>query len=615
MRIAVLGGGLLGCATTADIALVQEIDVRKGRSEDGHTVTLFCSEGELGGEDFRSLRIDGTVVEIGRYRTLPHITGTYLSDLLSLANGENGFVNVLGRMVRIPGDSRTRRGTRGAATLLKPFEVGSYGRLIRSSAPWDFAIDSYGAVHKGWPLLDVLHRILNNEMWRALAVAGLMWSFRRCLEQQTFAKRGAALVIVVIMLGIVVFGPSRVVGSWQRIYSFWGSTLPMLIMHGLTAGISRGSVIGFVNALKENNARNRATCAPSLGVLLQRTGLHMYLRGSGADFTEKFKFDPLFVERYIAPISEGEYPSARFTEVNSLACHFSLLGADYSNSDASSRIATVTPTNSKLCDELLETARATTPVDVRYRAHVSKIAYDDDDCTYTLSLSDGTTHLCDAVVLAECPTLGTLTIDSPRGDELRELLCYDAPRKRRGPATHLAVVVGAASAPFFRFVNERHIPDIVSVTGAEHFARVERVREVSDDASGIYLVYCSAEFESSGTFTEMFESGARIERFEERALDTYTAKPIESDKTLEDVLPPLVLGSKFIYAAASYAVARHPEMDAMAALNAASLFSTSVNWEGSGNGGEAEGDGDNVDEITQGDDIGGIEKTDFADDN
>eukprot|EP00171_Calliarthron_tuberculosum_P014942 IDg14942t1 len=435
MRVAVIGGGLLGCATAANIARVQEIDTHRGRSDEKHEVTVFCHENELGGADFHSVSVDGVNVEVGRYRTLPHIASTYLADLFSLANGEHGHFNLLGRRVRIPGDAQVSRGKPDAAALCKPWKTGSYGRLIRSFGVWNFTTDSYSTIHKGWPLLDVLRRVLRNEIWRALFVAALVWSTKRCLEQDTFFLRGQALVLVVVLFAFVVLSPAGVVDIWQRTYSFWGSTLPMLVAHGLTAGIARGSTLGFVKALSENNTRNRATCAPSLDMLLRRTGLHMYVRGSGADYTEKFKYDENFVTNYIATVVEGEYAYERFANINSLACHFTLLDADYPNSDAAERICSVAPTNSVFCAALLEAARATTPVDVRLAARVTKIIFDDASSEYTLQLADGRASVFDAVVLAECPAPGAMHIDSPHSDEMTDLLVYDASESRKGPAT------------------------------------------------------------------------------------------------------------------------------------------------------------------------------------
>lgn len=593
MRIAVIGGGLLGCATAADIAIVEEVDKNRGRSTEKHNVTMFCKEAELGGEDFRSVRVDNVYVETGRYRTLPKVLGSYLSDLVELANGDVNTISILGRRFRVPCGTRVRRGKVGAAPIEQLFAKGSYGRMIRSAVVWDFANDKYAPVHKGWSLLDILQRVLKNEIWRAVAVGGFLWTLRRLDATEGMLRRGIALISVFLMLVLVVVSPAGVVGLWQRTYSFWGTTIPQLITHGMTAGIARGGTEGFVKAMSENNTKNRATCAPSLGALLLRTGLGAYVRGSGEDYTGKFKYNASYVERYIAPHVDCEYAPAEFNSVNSLACQLAMYDADYSNSDAHTRICRVSPSNLAVCGALLDAARSTTPVEVCVSTTIKHIAYDESKCEYTLKTSTGAEHKFDGVVLAECPAPGELELDSV--DD--ELFNYDVDvdvdvEQQSNNASHIAVVKGAASTSFFKYADEKFIPDVITVLGCEHFARVERVREQ------LYVVHCAADFVRDGVVAQMFEESHKVLTFERRAVRRYSASPVSLDKKLDDALPPFVLGNRFIYAAAIHAVASHPELDAMAAANAASLFSNAVSWETADNDPEEDEDDSDADEIS-----------------
>jgi len=608
MRIAVVGGGLLACSTVANLSLVQEIDSARSADQDKkkvaekHTVTLFCREDHPGGHDFRSVSVhdddnilSSTSVEVGLYRTLPHVQGSYLADLLELANGEAGTISVFGRRLRIPGFSRVMRGRRGAAPSLTPWASGSYGRLIRSSAVWDFAKDDYSPIHKGWPLLDLMRKLLSNELWRAACVAAFCWAVRRVLKLEGHLARGQGLVLCVVLLAPVILSPAGIVELWQRTYSFWGSTFPALITHGLTAGIARGSTEGFFKAMADNNLKNRATCARSIGELVRRTGLEPYVRGSGNDYTNKFKYDAEFVKRYIAPFVDTGYPTstAGFEGINSLACHFSLYDADYSNSDAHKRITRITPGNVALCQGLIDAAKATTPVDVKYNCAVEQIEYDETKDVYTITTNNNRKFLVDAVILAECPEdKHALSLGSD-SEDLEHLLGYgedgDAQNKSTSESTassHIAVVQGVASASFFRFSSEKHIPDVISVTDCAEFSRFERVREVTKESgTGVYVVYCSAEFPDSDVLKNMFEQSpaAKMAHFGTRdsknSGNLYAAQMVEKKHALDDAMPQLVWGKRFIYAAASKAVARHPEMDAMAALNAASLLSKAVKWQ------------------------------------
>lgn len=93
----------------------------------------FCAKSVLDAHDFQSVQADDISVEVRRYCTKLHITGTYLSDLLSLANGENGTLlsSVVGFEYR---PRQVARDALGAAALEKPWEVGTHGHLIRSFA-------------------------------------------------------------------------------------------------------------------------------------------------------------------------------------------------------------------------------------------------------------------------------------------------------------------------------------------------------------------------------------------------------------------------------------------------------------------------------------------------
>ena len=106
---------------------------------------------------------------------------------------------------------------------------------------------------------------------------------------------------------------------------------------------------------------------------------------------------------------------------------------------------------------------------------------------------------------------------------------------------------------------------------------------IDDDATVVYVMNGSKKFVSEKVVEEMFEDPAKVVHYEKVALTFYWARPVAQGITVNDSMPPLVLETRFAYAAAARAVATHPEMDAMAALNAASLFSRAVNWETANN--------------------------------
>lgn len=607
MKIAVIGGNLLGCATTLDLSLVQEHDERVFQSSPSFSVTLFERSFSLGGHGFKSVPIDESLrVEVGRYRTLPVPPGTYLSDLLSTANDGRGTVSLFGKTFAVPGATASRRGRLGAAKTERPWTEGSYGRVVRTFAAWDWKADAYHLQHSGWPLLDVLYRLLDNGIWRSVVLAGLLWSARRLFETNGMLTRGLMLAQCIALFALFVFSPKRCVAAWQRNYTFWGSTLPMLVKYGITPAISRGSTIGFVKLLNDLNAKNVATCSVSAGSLVARAGLEPYVRGSGEDYARIFKYNREFVQRFIAPVVGCEYAGAKLSKISSLASHFAMLDGDFSNSDVAERFQQVRPDNATLCTALVDAAKVTMPVDVKLDCAVTQILFDEERRTYKVIYGSGESGMFDGVALCASPKDGELIIDTPLGTSISELLGYDKDAEAAeghaaqeaeyiasqgdegeedeeatvSPAacSHVAVIVGKANPAFFRFNMEKRIPDLVQMTYAPGVSRFERIREASGEQPGVYTVLCGADFQSAGIFAEMFEEGAGLKHYEAIPKSVYTHNPLPADKDVDECMPYVVLGNRFIYAAATDKLAKHPEMDAISAVNAASLFSKAVQW-------------------------------------
>lgn len=624
MKVAVIGGNLLACATTLHLAIIQAHDERKTPGlDDPIQVTLFEKTDRLGGNSFKSVRIDDSLsVEVGAYRTLPLMPGSFLNDLVEAANGTLGSVNIMGRPVFPPGSNVVRRGSRDAAPTSSLWTEGMYHRVIRTFAAWDWKDDTYHLIHRGWSVLDFFYRFLNNAIWRSVALGGLLWTLNILQDAVSHMDRAVALAQVVIMFGIFLFSPRRVVGIWQQQYSFWGTTLPQLLRYGITPAVSRGSTIGFAKHLADMNQKNFATIAISVGTLINRCGLDAYVFGTGDDYVRKFNYNRNFVAHFMTPIVGWHHAGARLSDISSLASHLTMFDADHFNSDAATRFQKISPDNAALCPALIEAARATMQVDTRMSTSVREIEYDSDKSIYTLTLNDGSIETFDGIVLCATPKTGEMIIRSPRGASLDDLLGYDRNAKAEemhaaqeeeyrvqggqveeeeppvaGTAcSHIAVVEGVARGSFFRFASEKQIPDLVQITHAPGLSMVERIREVSEDEGGVYTILCGSDFVQGGLLSEMFEVGATVKYFEELSTSRYNHSALPLKKSVDDCTPYIVLGNRFVYAAALECLAKHPEMDAIAAVNAASLFSRAVQWnteeagEGVAEGDEGEGE-------------------------
>lgn len=381
----------------------------------------------------------------------------------------------------------------------------------------------------------------------------------------------------------------------------------MLFKHGISPAISRGSSLGLAKHFADMNTKNIATCSVSVANLVNRAALEPYLRSTANDYVRKFKYDPTFVDRYIAPVVAWHYQGAQLGEVNSLASGFTLLDSDFANADANVRLSTISPDNATLCTALIQAASATLNVDVKLTTTVTRVEYKEAESKYVLTYGNAQTAEFDGVVLCASPKEGDMIIDTSVGNSLSELLGYDRDTQAAGghmedearnvadraeehiagdkePAvaaatcSHFAVVVGKANASFFRFSEESHIPDLVQITHAPGCSRFERIREYCDNMPGVYTVLCGPDFESSGLFSEMFEDESELRYHEAMSESRYTHSAVPEGKEIDDCMPYIVLGNRFVYAAATRRLAKHPEVDAMSAVNTASLFSRAVEW-------------------------------------
>eukprot|EP00178_Gracilaria_changii_P025682 TRINITY_DN79033_c0_g1_i1.p1 TRINITY_DN79033_c0_g1~~TRINITY_DN79033_c0_g1_i1.p1 ORF type:complete len:714 (-),score=127.95 TRINITY_DN79033_c0_g1_i1:194-2134(-) len=614
MKIAVVGANLLGCATALDLALVAEHDRQQLDSERDFQLTVLEKQAQLGGNSLKSVRVhDELDVHVGAFATLPLVDGTYMKDLVDAANDARGTMRILNRRVPIPGARVARRGHARAAVVNKPWETGTYRSLVRSYALWDWKQDKFPLIHQGWPFLDLLYRVMDHNVWRSILFAMFLYSAEQ-LRTRVVGKldRGFILIQCFMFLILTVLSPKRVVQMWQQNYSFWGTTAPLLFRYGITPAIARGSVEGFVKLLSNMNLKNIATCSISLGTFVQKAELDSYLRSTALDYTKQFQYKPEYVQRHIAPSVIQQYTGTSMRRLSALALQFSMLQCDPMNSDAKDRLCTIAPRNATLCTALIEAARATLPVHLKLNTTVNAIMYNEDSKRYDIAYADGTSESFDGVVLCASPKEGEMTIDTPVGNSLSDLLGYardeattqesaqeqsehDA-SESANPAdeqqqeqqdeqvvlpsacSHVAVVVGIAQSSFFRFADEKKIPDCIDVTYAPAFSRFERVREVSSNEPGIYRIICGEDFESSGLLVEMFEEGAQIEYFAPIARNVYSASVLPRQKHIDDCMPYIVLGRHFVYGKAFRRLAKHPEMDAIAAVNSASLFSKAVQW-------------------------------------
>jgi hypothetical protein len=606
MKIAVVGGNLLGCAVVLNLALVAE------REDECHpddspshitSVVLFEQAPTLGGNAFRSLPTEAAAtVAIGSARVLNLAKGTFLRGLVDTVNGQRNAVRVgfLHRTFRIPGTGGVPRGTYNAAPLNHPWRDDRSGS-VRSFGAWDWDFDAYTVRHSGFVFLEVLARLLSGDALRFPFLAGAVYAFLAAMQIESKLARAASLFSPLVLIAVTAIGPGNVLRKFNNSIAFWCSTLSLLYTHGMTVGVSRGATMGFIKHLETVRETNLATCALSVGQLVKRTHLDRYVRASASDFFEKFKYDPLYVSRYLTPVIDAAYPGVGAANVNAFAGHLALLQEDYANSDATDHYTTVAPTNATLCAALVDAAAVNLPVETRLEFRVTAIVFDErlqkyriTSTAYPLSSAPKTREeIYDGVVL--CAHVNTdVIIGLANNVDAGELLRGEYgeagnPEVNKSPSSHLAIVHGTIIPSFFGFSRDVDVPDIVRATNCPSFAQIERIppngrlggiSRVNGLRAGVglYSVICSDSFQTGSLFSEMFDSRAEILHYGPRPPLWETVAPLSPSACIDDNVSMLLLGKRFVNAAATDRLARHPEMDAISAMNAASLFSHLVDW-------------------------------------
>lgn len=604
MKIAVIGGNLLGCATVLNLALVEENDHQQGHSDVKFSVTLFEQTDRLGGNSFKSHVVDGDLhVEVGTYRTISPISGTHLNDLILAANGQSGKIPILSRYL---GSTVSRhKGGRQRANEIRTksaWTSGTCGRVVRTFGIYDSQGDEYWMGHGGFPILNLVHRILNHSIWRSVAFGLTLSAYKALGRTRGHWQRALAVVNVLLFLFVFVQSPRVVVASWQRQLAFWYTTLGMMVTFGITAPIIRGSVLGVIRMLKEANESNVGTVCTTTETLMSRLGLKEHVRSTGREFINMFKLNKEFARKLVEPYVRLSNNGRGLDEISSLGVHLALIDGDHVNSDAESRLRTVVPNNASLCDVLIARAKDRMSTDVRLRSAVTRIQFDETVDKYTVTVADGSTEAFDGIVLAAsgCSSQSNeLEIISENGSDLSDMLrCArfsnegddeeeEVPgRVERSessnaddPWSHIAIVKGNVWAGYFRYSCESEVPDCVLVTNSATVSMIERVRETTAERMGVYVVRCSSDFkENEGTFEEMFVEGSEIVHFERVASVSYDTRAFREGESVDEVGPSMILGRRFVYAAAIERMGKHAELDAISAGNAASLFSKKVRW-------------------------------------
>jgi hypothetical protein len=624
LRVAVIGGNLLGCATALQLSRVAEADadVVAGRrtgplAASGGApvgaVVLFEARDALGGNQFRSVKVKEAatgVVEVGSARVLTVKNGSGMETLMQTVNGGDGLIKV-GNIfeVKAPWAGTVSRGKKGSVKLLPAVDHGGLvgNGEVGGWAVWEPREDSAAGGRfltrvSGASALDAARAVLDTWAASAGLVACAMYFVRGLLALDPGPERALGLVTPVFLLVVAAVGAGWVMAKAVVAMLFSLSTAMLTWKYGRGVTRMRKITSDFAAHIGRMNENKTAALCLTPDMLLRRVVLEKLPELGAAEIWKRFK-RPKFGEALLEPRVSASYGMRKAEDVHALAAHFALVSTDFGNMEAAKDYKRMDGGNAKLCDSLLEAASANLAVKAVTGTRVTKIVLDEKTMQYavtTVSKAGGATdkeiiaeHLFDGVILcanvrgsADCPAidivLGQKTNLTSRLGTKGAGVDSSGNSNPTSPASHTAVVHGSLRPEFFGLSREGSVPDRIQVNNSRELSFFERAVSPrgTADGRGVYVIDCSSEFKSpSGIFSRMFDDDAIVLYFEPRMTCQRDVSPIAAGEPRDAAFPNFVLDERLVYAAAGDYLGCHPEMDILSSANAASMFSAAVPWE------------------------------------
>lgn len=573
MRLAIVGGNFLGCATAVYLRQALASNYVDG-APDGHSgnekgkdldeIVVFEQQPQPGGYKFATLSVNNVVAACGTAASVDVSSAPLLQSLLKDAG------------ISIP-------------SVAKPAEWSIFDwdddvyRLSKYRSRFFNALSSSTTLVillQIFSLFSTLYFIFH------FSESGPAFLLRSKIEDRNHVvaiRYGHVLwlCLILFLAGGVV--PLRLL---FRLYSsIIHHVLVQIISSILYGAPSMFFIYNTIENFKEHLSlivtHNSAYNCITLGHLLSACGLGKYVKQSTIEFFGPLHITEKFLSDCVATpmsISYGDVTAAPNATTNILATLLSLVGYCPVPSSARSgaRYFSADET-SRLCPSLLKAARAELRLGVRV---ISAISY--DETQYDLrGIVDGVETglgIFDAVLLAavvdpnefksdvfdpDCATALSIRSDRQKHDLVSS--------STMNTAKYVSLVHGRIKASFFRLGSPQNMPDVMYVLNSVNCSEVVRIAENVWRVTSAEGVVKNSSVARS--LFEDFEGSAVVER----PARAYSASPLRNLKG--SGAPGLIIGRRFVNVAAIDRVCNDVNMDCIAARNAASFFLTdAVTW-------------------------------------
>ncbi|GAB0491079.1 hypothetical protein MMPV_002327 [Pyropia vietnamensis] len=341
MKVAIIGGNLLGCATAAHVrrrldeaqaeaaaaaattAATTAAEVEVGAFPPppppvpAVTFTIFERSPVLGGAHFRTTVAAGVTVETGRTTDLasqaPHLRA--LLSMVGLAE-----LPLWRRAATTPPVQRVplwkegvnaatgRSASYGGGLRIGASSGGRGGRL-RTYGVWDWATDAYVVSHGGARLLAAMRPLLGSALPRLAATAAVGMAVQRVRDapNPTFRAAWGAVTVAAAVTSVVGLLPS--VDAIERGVMTVAANVGGMVRHGMVAPLSRGVLRGFCVQMTTGavNAATHRIRRARLGDLLVFHALDRYTAMTAGEMWAKFGLSAPFMDAVHMPFARAAY--------------------------------------------------------------------------------------------------------------------------------------------------------------------------------------------------------------------------------------------------------------------------------------------------------------------
>eukprot|EP00172_Hildenbrandia_rubra_P003303 Plantae.Rhodophyta-Hildenbrandia_rubra.ctg5109.p1 GENE.Plantae.Rhodophyta-Hildenbrandia_rubra.ctg5109~~Plantae.Rhodophyta-Hildenbrandia_rubra.ctg5109.p1 ORF type:complete len:539 (+),score=69.42 Plantae.Rhodophyta-Hildenbrandia_rubra.ctg5109:157-1773(+) len=537
MRVAIIGGNFLACATSFYLH----------KSLDNVEITIFEKSERLGGEKFRTLSIknsdaddaEAVDVVVGRMSRVDVKRCGFLKELLKEAN------------VVICGDGSKER---------ESFGIFDWDR--------DEYIVWNGTVgFKIWILLLVVIGLI----W-AVGSWKLRWSLQSLRNLSPNVVKGLCIVIL-FATPMLWYGGRRIMTNLQAHMGFRGApSISEIIENSITEHL---------------DAVRRSSEATSKGIsmthFLSRCGLMKYVKESAFEKYGEYGIGQKFIAGVVEPAMQVSIHAGAHADhsCNALAAFLSVAQSSSLRRNA----LYISATESKIvCNEITKAANAK----VRVNSEVVSIDTDGSFEKYNLNVkTTGETPVgvngFDAVII--CCAVDPSQLSFPASESYLSNIAHISSKKEnrsqidnaysQSNAKFVNIIRGKLKPDFFGDTREMAVPNYVSLIKCPGFHSITRLT-VKDSKAQIYRVYSHRDLSEDTKNAELIFNEIQQAKSISTKKQTYSTSPMRLGDDTD--VPAIILEKRCIYAGAVKRVGGGVELDCMMALNVASLLSDKARW-------------------------------------